>query len=346
MKILAGLLSLSFFALGSFFWVSRLGNGSLDLASPLGMMRLGRENAPTTTPTPQSVKDTKLNFYSFDNLRQKEYAVSQITLGRVMAREKSYTSYLFSFKTEGRKVTGQANLPKKEGKLPVILMVRGHVESEVYFTGAGTYKAAGVFAQNGFITLAPDFLGFGGSDTTSSDILEARFEKPVTILNLLASIKTLKQADLNNIFLWGHSNGGQITLSVLEISGKSYPTALWAPVTRGFPESVLTFMGPVEKMGENERTVKERIDTFLADYDPKKYSIAEYFSNIQAPIQLHQGTADDLVPVSWSDSFVTQMESLGKKITYYKYKGNDHNLKQSWDQVVERDLEFFRKHLK
>src|SRR4030043_219471 len=93
----------------------------------------------------------------------------------------------------GQKVTGMANLPKRQGKLPVIVMLRGYADDEIYFTGLGTRKSAGVFAENGFLTLAPDFLGFGGSETCSADILEARFERPVTVLNLLASIKNLPQ---------------------------------------------------------------------------------------------------------------------------------------------------------
>ncbi len=301
----------------------------VDLVSPLG--KLSRQ------------KSTSLAKYTFENLRQREFVGSQIKLEKVIKEEKEYTAYLFSFQTDGKKVTGQANLPHGKGPFPVVVMIRGQVDDEVYFTGAGTHKVAGVFAQNGFVTLAPDFLGFGGSDTTSSDILEVRFERPVTVLNLLASVGTLKQINPEKVFLWGHSNGGQIALSVLEINQKPLPTTLWAPVTKGFPESVITYMGQMDDLGEK---VKTRIDEFLLDYDPKLYSIDNYFSDIQAPIQLHQGTADPLVPISWSDTFVSKMEAQGKKVTYYKYRRNDHNLKQSWDLVVQRDLEFFKQGLK
>lgn len=295
----------------------------------------------------ERIKSTTLEKYSFPKLREREFIGSQITLEKVIKKEKNFTSYLFSFQSDGKRVTGMANLPATQspkGEVwPVVVMIRGHVDDEVYFTGAGTYKAAAFFAENGFLTLAPDFLGFGGSETSSADILEARFERPVTILNLLASAGTLEQVDPQRIVLWGHSNGGQIALSVLEMTGKSYPTTLWAPVTRGFPESVTTYMGQMDDQGEK---VKGAIDEFLKDYDAEKYSIDTYFSDIAAPLQLHQGTADPLVPVAWSDTFVLKMESLGKKIIYYKYRRNDHNLKQSWDLVVARDLEFFRKNLK
>ena len=283
-----------------------------------------------------------LEKYSFENLRKREYQGSEIKLEKIIKQEEKYTSWLFSFQSDGKKITGMLNLPKKEGKKPVVVMIRGYADDQVYFTGLGTRKGAGVFAENGFITLAPDFLGFGGSDTSSADILEARFERPITVLNLLASIKNLPQADPNKTFLWAHSNGGQITLSVLEISQKPIPTVLWAPVTKGFPESVLQYMGEMDDQGLK---VKKAIDDFLNLYDSKGYSIDQYWGNMEAPLQVHQGTADEYIHADWTDNFVQTLKDLGKNVTYYKYSRNDHNLSRDWDLVVQRDLEFFKKNL-
>lgn len=314
--------------LGSaFFWQDYWLEKSVELISPLVKL-------------PEKPKT--LEKYSFESLRRKVFIGSEIKLEKVIAKETTYTSYLFSFKSEGKRVTGMANLPLRQAQ-GVVVMLRGYADDQIYFTGLGTRKAAGVFVEHGFITLAPDFLGFGGSDEASADILEARFERPVTVLNLLASVKTLPQVDPQKIVLWGHSNGGQIALSVLEISQKPTPTTLWAPVTRGFPESVLSFIGELDDKGLK---VKRAIDDFLKIYDQKQYSVDNYFGDIQAPLQLHQGTADPLVSVEWSDQFVSKMQKLNKTITYYKYPGNDHNLAQSWNLVVERDLEFFRRNLR
>jgi len=281
-----------------------------------------------------------LEKYSFENLRKRQYQGSEIKLEKIIKEEDKYTSWLFSFQSDGEKVTGMLNLPKKEGKRPVVVMIRGYADDQVYFTGLGTRKGAGVFAENGFITLAPDFLGFGGSDTSSADILEARFERPITVLNLIASVKNLPQADPNKIFLWAHSNGGQITLSVLEISQKPIPTVLWAPVTKGFPESVLQYMGEMDDQGLK---VKKAIDDFLSLYDSKNYSIDQYWGDIQALLQVHQGTADEYIHADWTDNFVQTLKDLGKNVTYYKYPRNDHNLSRDWDLVIQRDLEFFGK---
>jgi len=301
-------------------------------------------------------KPKPLEKYSFESLRKREYQESEIKLEKVIKEEEKYTSWLFSFQSDGKKVTGMANLPLRsamqnsgQAKFPVVVMIRGYVDDQVYFTGLGTRKGAGVFAENGFITLAPDFLGFGGSDTSSVDILEARFERPITILNLLASItRQNSQGDLggrvnpDKIFLWGHSNGGQIALSVLEINQKPIPTVLWAPVTAGFPQSVLQYMGEMDDQGLK---VKKAIDNFLTLYDPKNYSIDNYFTDIKASLQVHQGTADEYIHTDWTDNFVQTLKDLGKNVTYYKYPRNDHNLSRDWDLIVQRDLEFFKKYL-
>jgi len=279
--------------------------------------------------------------YNFDNLSKEVFPGSEIELKKIIKKERNYTSWLFSYQTEGKTVSGMANIPKDNGPFPVIVMVRGWADQEIYFTGLGTRKAAGVFADNGFITLAPDFLGFGVSDQSSADILEARFERPVTVLSLIASIKYLKSADPEKIFLWGHSNGGQIALSVLEITNKAYPTTLWAPVTQSFPESILTYIDPSQVSTDSQKVI-DSVDSFKKEYDPALYSITSFLDRIKAPIQIHQGGADPLVPKEWQEKIISELEKSGNKPAYFYYPKSDHNLKEDWDLVVERDLKFFR----
>jgi len=281
--------------------------------------------------------------YTFSALAKREYQGSEIKFGKTLNDQPTFKSFEFSYLSDGKKVTGLLNLPKKEGKLPVVVMLRGYVDLQIYQTGVGTKKPAEYFAENGFITLAPDFLGYGDSDPEDKDILINRFEKPVTVLNLLSSVKNLSQADTNNIFLWGHSNGGQIVLSVLEISGQSIPTTLWAPVTRGFPESVLNYSAQLD---DNGKIVADRISDFNKEYDPKLFSISGYFEKVTAPIQIHLGTWDEYIKEVWMEEFVEELKSLNKEVTYFTYPKDNHQLKKFWETVVGRDLEFFKKNLK
>jgi len=207
-----------------------------------------------------------------------------------------------------------------------------------YFTGVGTKNAAAVFAQNGYATLAPDFLGYGQSDPPAADTIAARLEKPKHILDLLASLKSLPVIDPARVGLWAHSNGGQIALSVLEITGQAIPTTLWAPVSKSFPYAILYYTDESDDQGKELRRV---LAEFEKDYDTFDFSIDRYWDWIQAPVQVHQGTADDAVPLEWSAGLVNILKKTDPEVTLYTYPGADHNLRPDWDTAVARDLQFF-----
>jgi len=290
-----------------------------------------------------------LEKYTIENLAQAEVKKGNIILEEILEENEDFNSYLFSFEFDPtlqekgiKKVTGQLNLPIDKGSFPVVIMLRGYVDQEIYETGIGTRKAASVFAQNGFITIAPDFLGYGESDKEAENIFEARFQTYTTVLSILESLDSIKEWDEENIFFWGHSNGGQIALVILEITGKDYPTTLWAPVTKPFPYSILYYTDESEDKG---KYIRRELSRFENLYNTDSYSLDEYFEKIKAPLQVHQGTADDAVPIDWSNGFVKKLEKLDIDAVYYQYLGADHNMVPNWNTVVSRDLFFFRKHI-
>lgn len=300
-------------------------------------------SAKTISPLSQLL-EKPLEKYTLDRLSERVFSGSQIVLDEPIATTSAYIAYLFHFTSDGKKVTGLAHVPNGKGPFPVIVQFRGYVDREKYTPGEGTRRSAEVLARNGFISLAPDFLGYGGSDNPTSDIFEERFETYTTALNLLASIKTLATADPARIGVWGHSNGGQIALTVMEVSGKPYPTALWAPVSKPFPYSILYY---TDEASDRGKMIRKRLAKFEEDYDVELYSLPNYLDRINAPIQLHQGTADAAVPQRWSDELVKTLKEKKKDLTYYLYPGADHNLlPNGWNIAVIRDIEFFKKHLK
>ncbi len=273
-----------------------------------------------------------LQKYSFPELRKRAFTGSEIEL--------DMDNNLFFYEVEERRMSGQIHMPEGRGPFPVVIMIRGYVDREMYQTGVGTSRVAGVLAKNGYITLAPDFLGYGQSDMPPENPLHERFMRPAQILELIASVKNLDKADKEKIYMWGHSNGGQIALSVLEISGKEIPTSLWAPVSKPFPYSILYYTDEFDDLG---RALRKVIAGLEAQYEASEYSIHEYYDWIEAPIQIHQGTNDDAVPLEWSEELNERLEELDKDVRLYVYPGADHNLLGGWDEAVRRGLEFFRK---
>ena len=323
---------------------------------------------PKSSSNPISqIKPTPLTKYSFENLsqtyRQEVGPLDgrKIEIGKVIKDYDTFTAYEFSMEFSPdlsknlKKVTGLINIPKGTGPFPLIVMFRGYVDQELYEIGMGTQRAGEYFAKNGFITIAPDFLGYGNSDTESSDIFESRFQTYTTALSLLKTIDACKDhpcevisnninIDKNNIFLWGHSNGGQLAVAMLEITGKPYPTVLWAPNSAKFPYSIIYYL---DEASDEGKLVITKLAEFMGDYDVKNYSIRNFFEKInpETKIQIHQGLADEAVPVIWTESLVKALKSLKIDIKYLKYPGANHNLTPSWDTAVTSSLNFYNSNL-
>lgn len=315
---------------------------------------LTKSNPKNNLSPVSSITEKPLEKYKFERLKNRTPAGGNIEIGKQQKKEKSFSSYIFYFSSEGKKVSGMINLPIKPGKYPVLILSRGFIDQQIYTTGDGTRRDGEIFAQNGFITLAPDFLGYGESASPSANPVEERLQTYTTVLDLLASLPTLNRSitvikdiniipDINHIGIWGHSNGGQIALSTLAITGKNYPTVLWAPVSKPFPYSVLYYSDEFDDHGKKLRKI---IADLEKDYDSELFTFTNYLDWINAPIQLHQGTTDEAVPQKWSDQLVKNLKDKGKEVTYFTYPGENHNFTQgSWTLNIQRNIEFYRKEL-
>lgn len=291
------------------------------------------------------VADRSLDRYSIDQLTLRQGIASQIVFDEAIATTSAYTAYIFHFMSEGKKVTGLAHLPadrKVYQKFPVIVQVRGYVDRDVYTPGIGTKRSAEVLSSHGYISFAPDFLGYGGSDNPSSNVFEERFQTYVVLLDLLASIRSIPLADASRIGIWAHSNGGQIALTVLEITRGVYPTVLWAPVTRAFPYSILYYTDEAEDKG---KALRKKLAEFERVYDVDAFTFVNYIDRIMAPLAIHQGGADDAVPEHWNSEFVAQLKKHSINVNYFVYPGADHNMQPGWNTAIERSIDFYRLHL-
>jgi dienelactone hydrolase len=290
-----------------------------------------------------------LEKYTFDSLKKTNFPSGKIIIGDVTKDDPDFTSRLFYFYDGSKKVSGLINIPKKEGAYPIIVMYRGYIDKDSFTSGEGTRATGEAFAKAGFITLAPDFLGFGQSDDPSEDPFENRFQTYTTALSLLASLPNLnaglsdasveQHADGGHIGIWGHSNGGHISLAVLAISGKTYPTVLWAPVSKSFPYSILYYTDESDDQGKG---LRKALAIFEKTYDTDKFSVTRYLSWIKAPLQIDQGTGDQEVPLWWSDELQKSLTDNGLDVTYYTYPGENHNFTNgSWGLAVARGVTFY-----
>lgn len=296
------------------------------------------------------VKDLDLTKYDFDNLKERGGIASEITIGgtipAVETRRKlahsggsGFTTREIFFESDGKKISGMINYnPERNSLSKVIIMVRGYADKPGYYPGYGTWRVADKLTEAGYSTISLDFLGYADSDNESSDMMAARFEKVNAVLDLIESIKKLPWVDKNGIGIWAHSNGGQIALSVLEVSGANYPTVLWAPMTNPFPQSILDTASSLDDGG---KAVTNAVTEFEKHYDARRYAFENYYDWIQAPILIQQGTADDQVKVEWQQKVTDSLKKIGKNISLIIYQGDDHNMSKDWQKAVDKDLDYF-----
>jgi len=293
--------------------------------------------------------------YSIENLKNFQ-KTGTLEIGDLVNEFENFNSYTFSFtfepdpaSSELKTTTGLINIPKEKSHYPLVLMLRGYVNQETFKSGDGTRNVSYKLAENGFITIAPDFLGYGESDPEAGNIFETRFQTYTTVLSIINYLEkniNIKLGNenwkLENIFLWSHSNGGHIAITTLEITGKNYPTTLWAPVSKPFPYSVLYYTDQSEDGGV---LIRSELSKFESANNPDSFSLTNNLENIKAPLQIQQGEDDEAVPKSWSDEIVSKLKSAKIDVTYNIYPLTDHNMNPRWREAVERDLEFFRKHI-
>jgi dipeptidyl aminopeptidase/acylaminoacyl peptidase len=314
------------------------------------------------TPLVRVIKPKPLLVYTFRNLRDTEFAGSEIIIDEEIESTDEYTSYEFHFTVPEKpsaeprlKVSGMLTVPAKEGTYPVIVMLRGFIPPDSFVTGAGTARVAAEFAKSGFISIAPDFLGFGSSDKGSKNGFEDRFQTYTTVLTLLSSLESINialesksdtaiAADTERVGIWGHSNGGHIALATLAITGRKYPTALWAPVSKSFPYSILYYTDEFDDQG---RGLRAAVAEFEKNYDVRDFSPRRYYGWIKAPVQINQGLTDTEVPYWWSDELSETLKEKKVEAEYITYSGADHNMTPNgWSRAVADNIAFYSKYLK
>ena len=121
---------------------------------------------------------------------------------------------LFAYRSDDLTITGLACLPvgQGQGPWPTLIINHGHFAFNQYDSGYDTLREDIFFAENGYLTIAPDYRNYAGSDKG-----EYQLEPGYTydVRNLLDALRFVAPADAQRLGMMGHSMGGGITQQVL-----------------------------------------------------------------------------------------------------------------------------------
>jgi dipeptidyl aminopeptidase/acylaminoacyl peptidase len=272
----------------------------------------------------------------------------------------NYQRYLASYQSEGFKIYALLTVPNgapPEAGWPVVIFNHGYIPPAQYRTTERYVAYVDGFARHGYLVFRPDYRGHGSSEG------EARggYGSPdytIDVLNAVAAVKTLAEADPERIGMWGHSMGGHITLRAMVTTTDIKVGVIWAGVVASYPDLMERWTRPagtnvVATLPTDHPWRRWRLDLIDLYGTPAENPIfwasispTSYVSELSGPIQLHHGTADESVPIVFSETLYRLIQDASGTAEFYAYEGDDHNLATFFGLAMQRSIAFFDAYLK
>ncbi len=309
---------------------------------------------PAATATPQA--DAPLTIAA---MRAKSYPGSELTIVQTLTPGSNYNRYIASYQSDGLTLFGLLTVPtgtKPDGGWPVILLNHGYIPPAEYSTGQSYAAIVAAFAEAGFIVFKPDYRGNGNSPGTASQ----PYISPDYVsdsLNALASIRKYPDANPGRIGIWGHSMGGNITMHELVINHDFQAAVLMAGVVGSYSDLINWWNARVATgvlTTPNDIETDQLVNQMVAlhgtpDSNPGFWNPidpTQFVSDVSVPVLIQVGTADTVVPPSFSQEFTARLQSAGKSATLHVYPGADHNLSPDTAAAIQEAIAFFDQALK
>lgn len=264
--------------------------------------------------------------------------------GRLGGTE-DWTSHAVTYTVDGATVSGELLVPTGEGPFPALALTHGYIDPAVYTLGQGMSREQEWFASNGFVVLHTDYRGHAGSDPVDDVGRESRVVYTRDAIGAVRALQREPYVDPDRLGLVGRSMGGGVTLNALVAEpGLVDAAVVFAPVSSLFVDNLRRFTEV--KRPEGARAFYDRFGT--PQESPRFYrglSPRTFFDRVEAPVQIHHGTADDTCPPVWSRRTHDALLSAGASSTLLTYDGEGHAFGPRFDDSMRRTVSFLRRHL-
>lgn len=302
-------------------------------------------------------EDMTIHPLSIESLRRRTYPGSDVVIKQTLEPGSNYRRFIASYESEGLTINAFLTVPngqKPDSGWPVVVFNHGYIPPAQYRTTERYVAYVDGFARAGYIVLKPDYRGHGDSDGEPVGAYGSN-AYTVDVLNAVGSIKRYTDADPDRIGMWGHSLGGHLTLRAMVVSPDVKAGVIWAGVVGSYADLLNNWRRrnatPPPGIPTGARRWRQELVTQYGSPEENpdfwnSISATSFVADISGPLQLHHGTADQSVPVAFSESLKTLMENTGKQVELFTYSGDDHNLSQSFSTAMRRSVEFFDRYLK
>jgi dipeptidyl aminopeptidase/acylaminoacyl peptidase len=312
---------------------------------------------PSATPTETAIPTPTYHPMSILALRETPYPGSEITIEQELERGVNYSRYYASYLSEGLRIYALLTVPDGEappGGWPAIVFNHGYIPPDVYVTTERYIAYVDTLARNGYIVFRIDYRGHDRSEGEAT----GAYGDPgytVDVLNAVSAIKSFPQANPERIGMWGHSMGGYLTLRAMVISPDVKVGVIWAGVVASYPDLLTRWRrnntGPTPTPRPGSRSWRSGWTQQYGSPEENpafwnSVSANSYLGDLSGPIQLHHGTADESVPLEFSQILSAQMQAAGQTVELYEYPNDNHNIANYFSQAMIYTVEFFDRYLK
>lgn len=280
---------------------------------------------------------------SLPALMQDRVEGSRLRLGRVLARTDAYTRYAVSYRADRLRITGVMNIPDGDGPFPVVVLLHGHIDTDVYVTGQGFRREQDALARNGYVAFHVDYRNHAGSDDDPDNDADLRLGYTRDAIAAVMAVKdaAIPRLDPGRVAILGRSMGGGVAFNVLTTRpGLVDAAVVYASVST---DAVDNYTRWIRRPG-NEALVA-RIESMhgAPETNPqfwREVSARTYVDRIEDPAMVHHGVQDDTCPIRWARATTRALRQADVALTYHEYPGENHYFLSGWSQSMRRTLAF------
>lgn len=324
----------------------------LALLVPLAHVVLAESRPVEATPSGRVVgaahndTSTPFNLVSMPALIRHRYDGRAFRLGRVVGRDLATIRRRVAYRSGKLRITGELSIPRREGRFPLIVIAHGWHRPAAYRGAASLRREISFLTARGYVVLHPDYRNYGGSTQEPRRAVRRPRGYPEDVLNAIRAVRRARLPFVNasRVGVLGRSMGGGVALQAAAARpGMVDAVVLYSPLSSSAADNYRRW---VKGTGKLDRLVRA---TYGRPVKTPRFwrraSVRNYVGRIEAPVQMHHGTADEVCPPRWSRKTVAALRRAGQTVEYHTYAGEGHRFDGAWPLFADRMGDFFDAHV-